>query len=110
MKPDMEPVPSDPALLLIMSQFQYIVLNTDTDAGPGLFQHPQFSGEDPVMKPDMETIPSDAVLLLIMSQFQYIVLNTDTDFFITGFYTAFICVSVYLCFPDRQGVHGTLHF
>ena len=96
MKPDMEPVPTDPAILLIMSQFQYIVLNTDTDAGQGLFQHPQFSGEDPVMKPDMETVPSDPALLLIMSQFQYIVLNTDTDCFITNFYIAFICVSVYL--------------
>ena len=85
-------------------------LSPDPDAEPGLFQYLQFSGEDPVMKLDLETVPSDAALLLIMSQFQYIVLNTDTDFFITGFYTAFICVSVYLCFPDRQGVHGTLHF
>ena len=84
-------------------------LSPDPDAEPGLFQYSQFSGEDPVMKPDMETVPSDAALLLIMSQFQYKVLNTDTDFFITGFYTAFICVSVYLCFPDQQGVHGTLY-
>ena len=30
--------------------------------------------------------------------------------FLTVFYSAFICVSVYLGFPDRQGVHGTLHF
>ena len=100
--PVMKPVHSDPALLLIMSQFQHIVLNTDTDAEPGFFQHSQFSGEDPAMKPDMEPVPSDPALFLIMSQFQYTVLNTDTDFFKTGFYTAFICVSVH-------GVHGTLY-
>ena len=37
--PVLKPVPPDPALLLVKSQFKHKVLNMDTDAEPGFFQH-----------------------------------------------------------------------